>query len=92
MIALLFSSFITPGTFFTDEWDAVRVIDRVIARVESADVTFHNVIYIVTFDEINKTVRVHYFTFLVIHRQHIIVIKFVQTYLGYVKDAHTHVN
>jgi len=48
---------------------------------------FHNVTHVVALDEINKTVRisVYYFTFFAI--QHIIVMKFIQTCLGYVEDT-----
>jgi len=45
-------------------------------------------IYIIALDEINETIRIsiHDFTFLAIHRQHIIMMKFIQTCLGYVED------
>jgi len=40
----------------------------------------------------SMTHPIHDLTFLATHRWYIIIMKFMQTYLGYVKDAHTHVD
>jgi len=88
IIAPLFSSFIKPSTFFINGIP-LRIIDRVITSVESINVTLHDLIHILALNIVNEIVQSTYIT-LHFMRYHILVMKFIQTYLGYVENAHTY--
>ena len=52
---------------------------------------FHDIVDIITFYMIYEvSIGIHNFAFFA-KRWHVFVVKFVQTRLGYVEDAHTHV-
>jgi len=89
IMAPLFSSFIRPGTFLFLS-GIPYIVNHVIARVKFTHVTFHDIVNIVIFYVIYKAicVSIHNFAFFVKHRCHVFVMKFVQTRLGYVEDAH----
>jgi len=63
IITSLFSSFIRPSTFVCAL--SVRVIRRIIASVESSDITFHSLANVLALNMVHKTVcvYVHNFTF-----------------------------
>jgi len=68
-------------------------MDRIIARVKSIYIMFHNIIYIVTFHVIYETVsiNIHNFAFIAKQRCHVLMVKIIQTCFRYIEDAHTYV-
>jgi len=92
IMASLFSSFIKPGIFLFVSGISY-VLDSVIVRIKSTYNTFHDIVNIVTFYVIYEAISIdiHNFGFFAKQRCHVLVVKFVQTRLGYVEYAHTHV-
>ena len=68
-------------------------MDRIIARVKSIYIMFHNIIYIVTFHVIYETVsiNIHNFASIAKQRCHVLMVKIIQTCFKYIEDAHTYV-
>ena len=86
--------------FFIYKRNAIRVVARVIARVKSTYIAFRNIIDIVTFYNI-WYIKLLVSVYIILHfsrnsdvnerERAVLVVKFVQTRLGYVEDAHTHI-
>jgi len=68
IIALLFSSFIRPGTFLLAR--NIHVVNRIIARVKLSHIAFYDIIYVIALNVVYEIVNVdiHNFAFVAMHR------------------------
>ena len=89
MMASLFSFF--TRNFFICERNIIWIIDRIIARVKSICIMFHNVIYIVTFHMICETVSIDIHNFAFVAKQQYSWWKSYKDVFRYIEDAHIYV-